>query len=637
MVDRYYRKIEDVENDIENAMQISSILLKLKGYDDDIEKIDTNEGNISSNLDKINDNENYISNNLKNIDNVTKFILKSEKYFEKKYSIQKQVFKFNKENNFFTIFEQEIEYDFIKNTLLFVQNNIYYKYEDLSDDHHRCQHEYNIYDDENNLIHKYLFNKDTYYDESLDPILYTNEDFCICFKKNYKKIKINLQLHRHNRHGYGSFNLEIDDNFDNYINVTCTDDLNSSIISTNTSNISDNLGLIETNTSSISSNKGLIETNTSSISSNKGLIETNTSSISDNLGKINDNKNDIIALQTSNVKAFYNLDQIFIYDINPDPNYQTVNKDNHFHIFEKEITHNFIKNSYLEIALKVLTEISHYMLIGYFQILCNFYDQDNNLFYTISLSTAMGSINKLSTVKSVFIVPINENMSKIKIDFFIAPKETQQNRSAVFTIQDINSNKIYIKYFQKTDEMSIKDIQDSLDTVKNISNDLEKINKNLSSINVNILKKVFIFDIEFYKKLIFNYTEKSYIIFSKEIEFNFKAFNYIEIYSEILFDYINDYEIGLLKTVYIIYDDRNIQIEKFEKYQINSGKNLNNYLMTKDYMLFINESNNTKLKLEIYVSLIKDIEDRHTDFTVKFINNYKNKLYIKYYENKINS
>ena len=30
MVDRYWREIESVENDIENAMQISSILLKLK-------------------------------------------------------------------------------------------------------------------------------------------------------------------------------------------------------------------------------------------------------------------------------------------------------------------------------------------------------------------------------------------------------------------------------------------------------------------------------------------------------------------------------------------------------------------------------------------------------------------------------
>ena len=33
MVDRYWRKIESIENDIENSMQISSILLKLKEHD----------------------------------------------------------------------------------------------------------------------------------------------------------------------------------------------------------------------------------------------------------------------------------------------------------------------------------------------------------------------------------------------------------------------------------------------------------------------------------------------------------------------------------------------------------------------------------------------------------------------------
>ena len=30
----------------------------------------------------------------------------------------------------------------------------------------------------------------------------------------------------------------------------------------------------------------------------------------------------------------------------------------------------------------------------------------------------MGSINKLSTIKSVFLVPINKSKNKIKIDFF---------------------------------------------------------------------------------------------------------------------------------------------------------------------------------------------------------------------------
>ena len=454
MVDRYWRKIEDVENNIENAMQISSILLKLKEYDDDLRKIDTNENNISSNLTKINDNENSISNNLEKIDNISEFILKSDKDFEKTYNIEPQIFRFNKDNNFFSILEKEIKHDFIKNSLLFVKNNIFYKYDNLSNDYHRCQHEYKIYDNDDNLIHKYLFNKDTYYNvNSNNNILNTSEDFCICFKENYEKIRIILELHRHNRHGFGNINLEINKNNNSYIKVDYIEkgiSDNSDLISTNTSSIANNSGLINTNTSSIANNSGLINTNTSSIANNSDLISTNAEAISDNSDlistnteAISDNSEKINDLQNSNVKAFYNLDKIFIYDI--EKGYQTVNKDNHYHIFEKEIMYDSIKNSYLEIILKVLTEVSNYVLIGYFQILCNFYDQDNNLFYTISLSTAAGSINKLSTVKSVFIVPINENMSKIKIDFFIAPKATQQNRSAKFIIQDINSDKIYSK------------------------------------------------------------------------------------------------------------------------------------------------------------------------------------------------
>ena len=199
---------------------------------------------------------------------------------------------------------------------------------------------------------------------------------------------------------------------------------------------------------------------------------------------MNDNKDDIIALQNSNVKAFYNLDKIFIYDI--EKGSETVSKNNHYHIFEKEMIYNFVKDSYLEIVLKVLTEVSNYVLIGFFQILCNFYDENNDLFYTISLSTAMGSINKLSSIKSVFIVPINKNMTKIKIDFL--PKTGNENRSARFDIHDINSNKIYIKYYQKTDEMSIKNIQDSLNTVNNISSDLEKIDENKGNIASNLEK-----------------------------------------------------------------------------------------------------------------------------------------------------
>ena len=688
MTDRYWRKIEDVENDIENAIQISSILLKLKGYDDDIEKIDTNEGNISSNLTKINDNENSISNNLGKIDNISEFILKSDKDFEKIYNIEAQTFKFNKTNNFFTIFEKEIEHIFIKNSLLFIKNNIYYKYDDLSDDYHRCQHEYNIYDDNNNLIHKYLFNKDTYYNENSD-ILNTNEEFCIYFKKSYNKIKISLELHRHNRHGFGNINLEIDNNNNNnyvkldYIEKGFLDNshlinLNTGSISTNsgkidkntsdisdnlrkidkntsdiskintntsnsgkidknTSDISDNLGKINTNTSSISTNLGKIDKNTSDISDNLGKINTNTSSISTNSGKIDKNTSDIsdnltkINTNTSsistnlgeinkntsniekinelnkNIKSFYNLDQIFIYDIKPDPNNKTVDKDDHFHIFEKEIAYNFTKNSYLEIALKVLTELSNYTLIGHFQILCNFCDQDNNLFYTISLSTAMGSINRLSTIKSVFIVPINENMSKIKIDFFIQPKTDQQHRSAKFIVRDINSNKIYLKYFQKTDEMSIKDIQDSLNAVNSMTSKI-------------YLKNLFN---ELYHE---NDISIEHIFFEKIYAINAKRNDFIEVYFKLLIKYDDVSNSKHITTNFILYDgDVELNSYSYDNNVYIGNSNTDILLNNAFYYNFDKDVN----KLKIAITFTK--RRSYVKISYSSINN--NRLIIKHYGN----
>ena len=188
MVDRYYRKIEDVENDIKNAMQISSILLKLNGYDnklDDLSKISDNENNISSNLSKIGDNENNISSNLSKIgdnennissnlskigdnennissnlkqistnqnnissnllkiNNIKEFLISPED-FKKTFNIEKQIFRFNRNTHFYTIFEKEIIHEFTKNSLLFIDNNIHYKYENLLNDYHRLQHEYDM-------------------------------------------------------------------------------------------------------------------------------------------------------------------------------------------------------------------------------------------------------------------------------------------------------------------------------------------------------------------------------------------------------------------------------------------------------------------------------------------------------------
>ena len=69
MVDRYWRQeINSEKDNIENSMQIASILLKLKEYDEklgDVSKITTNEGDISSNSKKITANEGDVSSNSK--------------------------------------------------------------------------------------------------------------------------------------------------------------------------------------------------------------------------------------------------------------------------------------------------------------------------------------------------------------------------------------------------------------------------------------------------------------------------------------------------------------------------------------------------------------------------------------------
>ena len=403
MVDQYWREIEDVENDIENAMQISSILLKLKEYDDNLGKMDTNEnnissnsglistntndissnsglistntGNISSNLEQISTNTGNISSNLSKLNNIENNLILVDDIYNESLPISR----FSVMSKDKRIFYRQLYSNFTTNGIIKIDAKYNY-----------------VYDENYTLKHVYRF--------------YNN-------KRQFKKIELqherssNVINDKFEIQGIDSNRIDIAIYYENNI-----DSKKIELVGINTIQINyiENNSKLDMNKNNISSNKGLIETNTSDISDNLGKIGINTGSIASNLEKIND-------LQNSNIKAFYNLDQIFIYDI--EKGNQNVDKNSHYHIFEKEITYNFTKNSYLEIALKVLTEISNYVLIGYFQVLCNFYDQDNNLFYTISLSTAMGSINKLSTIKSVFIVPINENMSKIKIDFLLLQKK----------------------------------------------------------------------------------------------------------------------------------------------------------------------------------------------------------------------
>ena len=161
MVDRYWRKIESVENDIENSMQISSILLKLKGYDEklgDLSKIGNNENNISSNLSKIGNNENNISSNLSkignnennissnlgkinnnksNIDEINENLSNIDVNSNNKYSIKnffiynigiENSYKIDEDKPSFSIFKYTLEDHFKKDSILEIDCRLLYQY-----------------------------------------------------------------------------------------------------------------------------------------------------------------------------------------------------------------------------------------------------------------------------------------------------------------------------------------------------------------------------------------------------------------------------------------------------------------------------------------------------------------------------
>ena len=294
MVDRYWRKIEDVENDIENSIQISSILLKLKGYDEklsDLSKIGNNVNNISSNLEKIDKNKDDIASNLGKIDT-------------NKNNISSNLGKMNNIENDITI---KIKKDIYKKHLLFhiclliiilkklltfiliqillqmellklMQIIIILMMRLLKFSH----------------INKFYNNYQKFKEVRLNHNIISNvvnDKFDI---QGINSTKINLLIYLVNNNK----NNKSVDLFDyNTVQVIYNDNIDTLKSDTNKSNISSNLEIINTNKSNISSNLEIINTNKSDISSNLEIINTNKNDIASNLGKINDNKEDILSLK----------------------------------------------------------------------------------------------------------------------------------------------------------------------------------------------------------------------------------------------------------------------------------------------------------------------------------------------------
>ena len=377
MVDRYYREIEDVKDNIENAMQISSILLKLKEYDDEI---DDNSNNISTNLSKIEDNETNISSNLSKIDdnlekiNDIKTILPKSKIFKKTYSIKNQSFRFTRNIVYFKLLEIEIENNFNKDGKLEFDNYVNYKYDNLQRDHHRLQHEYRIFDDKNNLLYKKILNKTNTSDLNFDNnIMLVKDNFYVTLNNNYNKIKIILDLFRVYRHGTGNFNLELIN--ENFVNVLYLDKNDISL---------------------------KIEDNENNISSNLIKITSNENDILYNLNEINYLKN------TSSKTYLKNVYNILFHNRKTQVSFK-----NYF--FEKVFDVNASINDFIEMSFKISLEYENISERAYVKTLNELFDEDDNSLYIKSVNNNDYSYysNKIFIDENIF-YNFTKRLKKIK-------------------------------------------------------------------------------------------------------------------------------------------------------------------------------------------------------------------------------
>ena len=176
MVDSYWRRLDDNLNNLENAIQISSILLKLKELDTKINDIsNTNETNITSNLKKIDTNKTDIASNFKKIDTNKTDITSNKTKISNIENIKKQVYydkiylNFFKNNNkkYIKIIDINIDFSFTNNYIKInssfnpSRNHTFANFNNI----------YKFYNDKNELFKEVKLNHNDFYDKTIQNIL----------------------------------------------------------------------------------------------------------------------------------------------------------------------------------------------------------------------------------------------------------------------------------------------------------------------------------------------------------------------------------------------------------------------------------------------------------------------------------
>ena len=411
-------------------MQISNILLKLKGYDEKLEglskigdntsSISTNSGKIDSNINAIKlvnknsqDNRANISTNSEQMNTNTEFITtNSEKIndidkiksnlnnikndlsdFRINYSIQnlfiynidvEKNYTLNKDNPKFSIFSYNLEDDFKSNSILEVNCKILYNYTTYNNIG-TLIHVFKLYDKNNKLIYEYK-NLKSNSGDNLSAFLNQNDLFYVKLNDNYSIIKIELIL-------------SILDNI--------TKSVSCKLLNTFKSNFLYIKHYKKINTLSVNNNLTNLEND---ISSNLGKIKTNMININTNEDNIAYNLNEINYLKKNKTTQYLkNVYNILFYNSKEQINF----KDEIF--YEKVFDINASLNDFIEISFKIELEYRDTDDRHYVKTIYEILDENNNSLYIKSVTNnEYNYFSNKGIIDEYIFYNFNKNVKKIK-------------------------------------------------------------------------------------------------------------------------------------------------------------------------------------------------------------------------------
>ena len=219
-----------------------------------------------------------------------------------------------------------------------------------------------------------------------------------------KKIKVILLLHRHNRHGLGNINLEIDDNSINYININ------------------------------------YIDKNNEDIEKNKNNISTNIINISGNEDNIASNLNEINYLKKNKPTQYLkNLDNLIFRCYNYTTSY---NKDIPF--YNKSFNFSFKKNDFIELYIKVLLNYTNIDDRIYLKSIYQIKNNDTILYTNIINHNKYEYFDNHLTINETIFYTFNEDINNLS---FLFKFETIKNDISDIKYIFNNNNRLIFKHY----------------------------------------------------------------------------------------------------------------------------------------------------------------------------------------------